>query len=173
MALCLRLGLVLTGGFAWRLFVPMRYAGLRCLQRRVTFFGGGANGAQVGTSASFEILAAGLALAGSRTEPVMMGHYGYRRQQAKADCSELVTRELLNALLWNEHAGAFETTKLPVGVSPALAAFFAEGGPADQQQHVGWRPAEPVNDAVASEVFFEICQNLPNTQYHSGIIGQR
>ena len=48
---------------------------------------------------AFEVLAAAQALGGARSVPLLQGGYGFQAQPPVADCTELVTRELLNALL--------------------------------------------------------------------------
>ena len=96
-----------------------------------------------------------------------MGHYASGGQLAKADCSELVAREVLNALLWDDASQRFDATRLPPTACPALAAFYAVDGPADAQQHA--RARNLVGPIAASEVFFAMCCNLPPpVQYLSG-----
>ena len=45
--------------------------------------------------AAFEVVAAALALGGSRAAPLLQGRYAYWGQPAVADCAEMVTRELV------------------------------------------------------------------------------
>ncbi len=82
--------------------------------------------------ASYERLAAALALGGSRAAPLLQGRYGYDEQPPVADCAEMVARELLNALLWDPTAQAFDSSRLPPSSLPELLAYYAPGGPADR-----------------------------------------
>ena len=103
--------------------------------------------AAAASAAAFETLAAGLALAGSRTgNPLMMGKFGFGGQLPKADCTEVCIREVLQTLLWDPSAQRFDRSRLPASCTASLADFFAEGGPADRQHHAHLRPsAEPLS----------------------------
>ena len=67
-----------------------------------------------------------------RAAPPLQGRYGFEGQPAVADCAEMVTRELLNALLWDASTQAFDASRLPASSLPALLDFYAAGGPADR-----------------------------------------
>ena len=67
---------------------------------------------------AFEVLAASVALGGERSSAVLQGRYKYRDQPAVADCAELVARELINSLLWDQAGMRFEPARLPASCRP-------------------------------------------------------
>ena len=121
---------------------------------------------------AFETLAAGLAQEGSRTgNPLMMGKFGFGGGLPKADCTEVCIRELLCTLLWCPSTRAFDRERLPVSCSAPLREFFAEGGPADCQQHAHLRPAEAPPSYAAA--WYRALSNLPSVLYLAGSDGCR
>ena len=126
-------------------------------------------------AAAFEVMAASLALGGARTTPVMQGRYSYRGQPAKADCTELAVREVLNALLWNPATLSYDPGKLPPTASAALADFYRPGGPADADLPHHHRRAPPPSDGELPppQKWFELVSNLPGVDYLAGEPGAR
>jgi len=108
---------------------------------------------------AYERLVCALALGGSRSPPLVERKVGIQwRQQAlppKADCAELVTREVLNAMLWCTEGQAFDASRLPESASPALKAFYAPGGLA-------------CSSKSAAEAFMTLVSELPGVEYLSG-----
>ena len=141
---------------------------------------------------AFEVLAAALALGGSRAAPLNQGRYDYRGQGNVADCAEMVARELLNELLWDPAAQSFDSSRLPAGANAALKAFYAPGGPADRapcassssggggstgssNEHGGtqqWHAGAPVYTAAA-DAWFQLSSGLAGVHYLSGIPSMR
>ena len=121
-----------------------------------TFRGDGEDGA---VATAYERLVCALALGGSRSPPLVERKVGIQwRQQAlppKADCAELVTREVLNAMLWCTEGQAFDASRLPQSASAALKAFYAPGGLA-------------YSSKSASEAFMALVSELPGVEYLSG-----
>ena len=83
--------------------------------------------------------------------PLLQGRYGYDGQEPVADCAELVTRELLNALHWCPVAQSFDASRLPATASPALRAFYAPSGAAATGR--------------AAEEWMAIVSDLPGVDY--------
>jgi hypothetical protein len=108
---------------------------------------------------AYERLVCALALGGSRSPPLVERKVGIQwRQRAlppKADCAELVTREVLNAMLWCTEGQAFDASRLPESASPALKAFYAPGGLA-------------CSSKSAAEAFMTLVSELPGVEYLSG-----
>jgi hypothetical protein len=108
---------------------------------------------------AYERLVCALALGGSRSPPLVERKVGIQwRQRAlppKADCAELVTREVLNAMLWCTEGQAFDASRLPESASPALKAFYAPGGLA-------------CSSKSAAEAFMALVSELPGVEYLSG-----
>lgn len=133
-----------------------------------------------GAASSFEVVAAALALGGSRAAPLNQGRYGYQGQPAVADCAELCARELLNALLWDPAAQQFDSSRLPPKSRDALRAFYAPGGMAYVEMRGGecntggtsaddaqWGVGAPIYTASAA-AWFELASGLPSVPYLAG-----
>ncbi|KAL3924730.1 MAG: hypothetical protein SGPRY_003831, partial [Prymnesium sp.] len=123
---------------------------------------GGEGRGGVEEAEAFEVMAAALALGGSRSVPLLQGRYGYKEQSPVADCSELVTRELLNALL----------------------CFYALDGPAQHERaqlRGGSADSPPANPSEspppeytdAARKWFEMVSGLPRVHYLAGIPSRR
>ena len=120
---------------------------------------------------AFEMLAACTALGGSRSGmPLMMGKFGLGDDPAKADCTEMCVREVLNTLLWCPTLRAFDRARLPASSCADLLGFYAPGGPADQQQHAAHRASEPLS---VPHLFYQMLCNLPGVDYLAGEPGRR
>lgn len=110
--------------------------------------------------------------------------YGYKEQSPVADCSELVTRELLNALLWCPTTQAFDPSRLPPSASPSLRSFYALDGPAQHERaqlRGGSADSPPANPSEspppeytdAARKWFEMVSGLPRVHYLAGIPSRR
>ena len=75
----------------------------------------------------FEVVAAALAAGSSRTAPVMMGHYAYRGQSAKADCSELVMTSPCSPACMHRIAELMGNERLAGSSLPTTACMRATG----------------------------------------------
>ena len=145
---------------------------------------------------AFEVMAASLALGGSRVAPLNQARYGYRGQPAVADCAEMCAREICNILLWDQAAQCFDDSRLPADSSSSVRAFFSSGGAAsceqlrtalgsmnDRGNHSNrddagdvhdheWHAGPPVYTRSA-EAWFQLVSGLPDVPYLSGIPGSR
>ena len=184
---------------AWRAQPPYGAAELAApsvLSAAVDVFSRDVDEALSDRRASFERLAAALALGGSRASPLLQGRYGYREQPPVADCAEMVARELLNALLWDSATQSFDTSRLPPSSLPELRAFYAPGGPADRDGaavagsgsggagghdsevtgeasgEAAWHAGPPAYSTAAA-AWFEIVSNRKPIAYLAGLPGQR
>ena len=132
-------------------------------------------------AAAFEVVAAALALGGSRSAPLLQGRYSYRDQPPVADCAELVTRELLNSLLWSPEAQAFDGERLPPTARPELVSFYAPGGPAHHERaQLRTEKPPPMSPHApspaythASAVWFEMVSGRKAVRYLTGTTTQR
>ena len=144
-------------------------------------------------ASAFELVAAATAQASSRSPPLLQGRYGFRGQPPVADCAELVTRELLNQLLWCEASQSFDVSRLPHTADCALLRFYAAGGLAQLEQHdaaeqrLALSPAPHATQSVrvagrsvaewfeappsyspASQAWFELLSGRQNVSYLKG-----
>ena len=111
-----------------------------------------------GTAAAFELLACALARGGARAPPIAEHRVGYKGHPPRADCAELVTREILNGLLWDAESQAFDTARLGDAASEALKAFYAPGGMA----YAG-------GGVASAEAFMAIASDLKGVKYLAGV----
>ena len=102
-------------------------------------------------AAAFETVTAALSLGGTRAAPLQQGRYGFREHPPVADCAELVTRELANALLWCPDTQAFDVSRLPPSSRPAMMSFYSAAGGA--------------YSADASQVWMDLVSDLPGVSY--------
>ena len=151
---------------------------------------------------AFEVVAAAVALGGSRPAPLEQGRYSFEGQSPVADCSELVARTLLNHWLWEPAIQRYDDDRLPHSAMPRLRAFYAPGGPAEARVapspqahpemhaatpsdverfdaagaggHAGgnWHAGAPSYSAAAA-AWFELCSGLPTVAYLSGLPARR
>ena len=143
--------------------------------------------AATAAATAFETVAAALALGGSRAAPLNQGRYGFRGQAAVADCAEVCARELLNALLWDPAAQAFDAARLPRHAAAPLRAFYAAGGGAyleprlapTEAPNTGGRGADdarwhagPPQYGASAAAWFEMASGLPGVPYLSGATPQ-
>lgn len=155
---------------------------------------GGASCSHAAEASAFElVVAASSQAANNRSPPLRQGKYGYRGQPAVADCAELVTRELLNALLWCEDSQSFDATRLPASACQSLRAFYATDGAAQQDRRCAdgsgdalgpsphatqrvrlgslsvaeWFEAPPA-ESKASQQWMDLVSGLPRVQYLCG-----
>ena len=110
-----------------------------------------------------------------------------------SQCAELVTRELLNALLWCESTQQFDATRLPATSRHELRTFYSEHGAAHKARQVmagtsaalspaphatqrvrvagrsvaEWFDAPPTH-SNASKEWFEMVSGLPRVTYLRG-----
>ncbi|KAL1522406.1 hypothetical protein AB1Y20_017396 [Prymnesium parvum] len=128
---------------------------------------------------AFEQLVAALALGGARSVPLLQGRYSYKDQPAVADCAELATRELLNAMLWCPVTQAFDAARLPGGTAESVRAFYGRDGLAQLEREELREKETPTTDGLspeytsASRRWFDIVSNLPRVRYLSGLPSKR
>ena len=175
-----------------------------CSSAQATGFTGGAAASSAtrpdvaaAIASALEVVAAAAALGGLRSAPLLQGEYGYAGQPPVADCVELVTRELFNALLWDPLEQRFDAMRLPSSASDALRQFYAADGVAHVERAVlsqrvdaspaphatrrielhgvplaEWQPGLEVY-TPASETWFEMVSGLDQVDYLAGAAGTR
>jgi hypothetical protein len=52
------------------------------------------------------------------------GYYGFDGGRTKPDCVEVAIRELIDYLLWDDHTGCFDLSRLPPTAAPELVALY-------------------------------------------------
>lgn len=117
---------------------------------------------------AFELLAASSCATGEAAGPpeVRQARYGFNGQPARADCVEVVLRQLLDWLLWDPARGGLDLRRLPASTLPEVRAFCAElveSAPA----HVAGGGVAPrraqEREAELGQRWFELCARLRPT----------
>jgi hypothetical protein len=102
-----------------------------------------------------EVIAASRAIQHAAQPVVPNGRYGYDGGRPKSDCVEVVVREVLNIILWDESRACFDLSRWPYRPSDELVQLY---GPEQQQGH-----HRPVVDM--GQLWFNVLSNRPGCDY--------
>jgi hypothetical protein len=124
------------------------------------------------TARAFELVCAAIVLQQQQTvvslPPVVPnGYFAFEGGDTKADCAEVVVREILILLLWDENSGTMEISRLPVTTSLELKAFFhklneLKGSKANTDEEAQKHEQEELGQA-----WFDLLSDLPHCDYLS------
>ena len=93
------------------------------------------------------------------------GYFAFDGGETKADCAEVVVREILTLLLWDGHLGKMEISRLPATTSRDLKAFFhklneLKGSKANTDEGAQKHQQEELGQA-----WFDLLSDLPHCDY--------
>ncbi|KAG8470412.1 hypothetical protein KFE25_008833 [Diacronema lutheri] len=112
---------------------------------------------------AFELLAAASCSTGDAVGPpaVQQARYGFRGQPARADCVEVVLRQLLDWLLWCPTRGGFDLRRLPPNALPQVRAFW-------EAQAQGGSGSAAEREAALGQRWFDVCARLRPCAFLAG-----
>eukprot|EP00536_Pseudo-nitzschia_multiseries_P012126 jgi/Psemu1/31018/gm1.31018_g len=123
--------------------------------------------ADAAVSRSMEVVCAAILLQQQpeSSSPVVVpnGYYSFDGGATKADCAEVVVREILNLLLWNNSKGTIDPGRLPETASPELRKVLD----LELDTHTGCcgggdTEVEPTD---LGQAWFELLSDLPECNY--------